>query len=118
MSSIEEYVNQFEGIKKEWILEFTDYMKQKHPDIEGIIWFRMPTYRIGTAYIAFSVTKDYFAFHTNDLACFTMCKDALDKAAFGKRSVKIKYTDDGAKLVLYNVIEFFSYSHANIQKSI
>lgn len=109
MSAIEEYVNQFDGLRREWIEEYTNYMKEKHPEMEGVIWFRMPTYKVGCSYIAFSVTKAYFAIHTNDNECFQMLKSGLDKAAFGKRSAKVKYTDDGAKHVIYNAIEFFAF---------
>lgn len=111
MNPIDEYVNQFDGIRKEWILEFTQFMDMKHPELFGVIWFRMPTYKIDCFYIAFSVTKLYFAVHTNDSECFAMLKAGLDKASFGKKSARIKYSDEGAKRVIYNTIEFFSYKY-------
>ena len=57
MESIEEYVAQFDELKKAWIVEFTTHMKEKHPELEAVIWFRMPTYRKDCYYIAFSVAK-------------------------------------------------------------
>lgn len=109
MDSIEGYVEQFEELRKAWIAEFTSYMKEKHSELEAVIWFRMPTYRKGCYYIAFSVAKQYFAVHTNDPECFRMLQEGLDKAAFGKRSAKIKYSDEAAKRVIYNAIEFFVF---------
>lgn len=113
MDIISEYCNQFEGIRREWIEEFTTYMSEKHKDIPAVIWFRMPTYKIDSAYIAFSITKDYFGFHTNDKECFSMLSQSLDKAGFGKRSVRIKFTDEGAKTVLFNTIEYFVHKNTN-----
>lgn len=107
LNSIEEYVNQFDGTKREWIEEYTAYMKEKHPEIEGVIWFRMPTYKMDCYYIAFACTKHYFAVHTNDSECFDLLKIGLDNSVFGKRSAKIRYSDDQAKHVVYNTIEFF-----------
>lgn len=107
MNSIEEYVTQFDGTKKDWITEYTQYMKEKHPDIEGVIWFRMPTYRMDCYYIAFACNKQYFAVHTNDSDCYELLKGGLDNSVFGKRSAKIRYSDERAKNVIYNTIEFF-----------
>ena len=109
MGVIEDYVNQFSELKRAWIAEYTEYMKEKHPELEAIIWLRMPCYRRNNTYLAFSVTKHYFAVHTNDKECFLMLQQGLDKASFGKRSARIKFTDDGAKHVIYNVIEYFCY---------
>ena len=114
MNDITTYIEQFEGVKRDWILEFTTYMNKKYPDITGTIWFRMPTYRLGHSYVAFSIAKDYFAFHTNDVECFLMLTTSLSKATFGKKSAKIKFTDDGAKPILYNVIDYFLYKNKNI----
>ncbi|ABX42687.1 hypothetical protein Cphy_2326 [Lachnoclostridium phytofermentans ISDg] len=100
------YVNQFEGIKREWIYEFTEYMKTNHPDIKPVLWFRMPTYRVGTLFFAFSVTKNHFTFHTNDEECMEILKKSLHNASFGKRSAKIKYNDKSESYVIYNMIEY------------
>lgn len=111
METVREYVTQFDGVKREWIEEYTAYMEEKHSELEETIWFRMPTYKIGCSYVAFSVSRDYFAVHTNDRECFAMLQKGLDKAAFGKRSAKIKYSDQGAKHVIYNMIEFFCFKY-------
>ncbi len=106
MDIILNYVNQFEGIRREWIYEFTEYMSRKHPDIKPSLWFRMPTYRIGTLFFAFSAAKNHFTFHTNDAECMGILKKSLEKASFGKRSVKIKYKYKSESLAVYNMIEY------------
>lgn len=108
MDEIEAYVNQFECEKREWIDEFTSYMREKHPQVKAKIWFRMPTYQVNNDYIAFSIAKDHFTFHTNDHECMQMVKDVLDRAKYGKRSVQIHFNDQDAKRVIYNTIELFA----------
>ncbi len=106
MDSVLDYVDQFDGIKREWINDFTEYMRIKHPDIKPVIWFRMPTYRIGTLFFAFSITKYHFTFHTNDEECMDILKKSFSIASFGKRSVKIKYKYKSESYVIYNMIEY------------
>lgn len=106
MDSILNYVNQFDGIKREWISDFTEYMNLNHPDITPVMWFRMPTYRIGTLFFAFSVTKNHFTFHTNDEECMDILKKSFQKASFGKRSVQIKYKYKSDAYIIYNMIEY------------
>lgn len=106
MEAILAYINQFDGIKKEWITAFTEYMNKNHPEIVPIIWFRMPTYRIGTLFFAFSITKNHFVFHTNDIECMEILKTSFPEAIFGKRSVKLRYQRKEDTYILYNMIEY------------
>ncbi|MDD5937290.1 MAG: hypothetical protein PUC65_17265 [Clostridiales bacterium] len=108
MSEIKAYVDQFEQEKREWILEFTQYMHDKHPEMKPTIWFRMPTYKKDNVYIAFSVAKQHFTVHTNDEQSFQLMKEALPDCKVGKRSIQIKYDQLDAKRVIYNTIEFLA----------
>lgn len=117
MQTVDEYINQFESKQKQWIIEFVAYMREKHPEITETLSYKIPTYKFSNTYIAFSIAKNHFTFHTLDFDCIEMLKDQLPKATFGKGCAKIKYTDKEAKQILFQMFEYIIKRHKdNINK--
>lgn len=106
--AVDEYVNNLEGKQKEWVLYFVNYMRKNHPDLEEVISFKMPTYKLGSGklrnYIAFSPAKYHFSMHTMDFEYVEILKTKLEKAGDGKGCVKVKYTNPREREVLTQAI--------------
>lgn len=100
MNAVDEYVNRFEGEKKEWLTTMISFMRRDFPELKETIFYQMPAYRFDDQYIAFSVAKDHFSFHTLDFEMIEELKRLLPKAKFGRGSAQIKYTDRAAIPVL------------------
>lgn len=103
MGPVDEYINSFEGEKREWLNTMVTFMRQNFPDIRESIFYQMPAFRFDGQYIAFSVAKDHFSFHTLDFEMIEELKGRLPKAKFGKGSAKIKYSDRAAIPILFDI---------------
>ena len=112
MDTIKDYIDLYEGQQRDWLVEFTNYMEKEFPNIPGAIWFKMPTYKFDDTYIAFSIAKTHFTFHTLDFDCIIELKSQLPKASFGKGCAKVKYTDTDAKAVLFQMCHQIVEKHS------
>ncbi len=79
MGSVDEYINSFEGEKKEWMLELVDYMRTRYPEIDEDIVFNIPTYIFNKMYIAFSIVKNCFHFRSRDSEMIEKLKKECEK---------------------------------------
>jgi hypothetical protein len=62
-----------------------------------------PTVAPDGRYIAFSVAKEHFTFHTLDFEAIDELKALLPEAKFGRGSAKIKFSDRAAIPVLFDM---------------
>lgn len=104
MKTVDEFMDQYEGIQRQWIETFVAYMRKHYSEIEEVISYGIPTYKFDKMYIAFSLAKTHFTFHTLDFEMIEMMKDWLPRAKFGKGSAKVKYDDKEAETVLFDCI--------------
>jgi uncharacterized protein YdhG (YjbR/CyaY superfamily) len=102
--SVNEYVNNYEGEKKEWLVTFITYMRENFPDISEVISYQIPTYKFNHTYIAFSIAKEHFTFHTLDFEMIEELKTLLPRAKFGKGSAKVKFDDHDSIPILKKMI--------------
>jgi uncharacterized protein YdhG (YjbR/CyaY superfamily) len=91
--TVNEYINNYQGEQKEWLTTFVTFMRENFPEIPEAISYQIPTYKFNRTYIAFSVAKEHFTFHTLDFDMIEELKTQLPKAKFGKGSAKVKYAD-------------------------
>jgi uncharacterized protein YdhG (YjbR/CyaY superfamily) len=103
MSAVDDYVNRYDGEKKEWLTTMVTFMRQTFPGAKETISYQMPMYKFDGQYIAFSVAKDHFTFHTVDFEMIEELKSLLPKAKFGRGSAKIDYSDRAAIPVLFDM---------------
>jgi uncharacterized protein YdhG (YjbR/CyaY superfamily) len=103
MSTVNDYVNSHEGLHKEWLGTFVEFMCTTFPDLQETISYQMPTYKFDGQYIAFSVAQDHFTFHTLDFDMIEELKTLLPKAKFGKGSAKVRYDDKEAIPTLFEM---------------
>lgn len=101
MSTVNDYVNSHEGLQREWLATFVDFMRTTFPDLQETISYQVPTFKFDGQYIAFSVAQDHFTFHTLDFDMIEELKTVLPKAKFGKGSAKVKYDDKEAIPILF-----------------
>ena len=117
MGTVDDYVNSFEGEKKEWLKTFVTFMRENFPEIQETISYQMPTYKFNRKYIAFSVAKDHFTYHSLDFEMINALKNLLPKAKFGKGCAKISYNDKAAIPILFDMSrKIVERSKANVIK--
>ncbi len=62
-SEVNNYISTLLEIEKDWMIYFINYMRENHPELEEVISFKMPTYKLGSGklrnYIAFSPAKNH-----------------------------------------------------------
>jgi len=104
MDLVNNYIDNFEGDKKEWVVTFVTFMRENYPNIKETISFQIPTYKFNGMYIAFSAkAKEHFTFHSIDFEMIEELKKLLPKAKFGKGCAKVKYEDKAAIPVLFDM---------------
>lgn len=102
MQQVNEYMDRYEGEKKEWLTTFVRFMRENLPDIPETIFYQMPAYKFDGTYIAFSLASEHFTFHTLDFDMIEELRELLPGAKFGKGSAKVKYSDMEAIPVLFD----------------
>jgi len=103
MDKVDDYINQFDNEQKEWLTTFVTFMRENYPNLPEIISYQMPTYKFNRTYIAFSVAKDHFSFHTLDFEMIEELKQQLPRAKFGKGCAKVKYSDRESIPILFEM---------------
>jgi uncharacterized protein YdhG (YjbR/CyaY superfamily) len=103
MKTVNDYVNSFEGEKKEWLLTFITFMRENFPEAQETISYQMPMYKFGKMYIAFSIAKDHFTYHTVDFEMIEALKTLLPRAKFGRGSAKVSFDDRSAIPILFDM---------------
>jgi uncharacterized protein YdhG (YjbR/CyaY superfamily) len=103
MKTVDEYVNSFEGVKKEWLTIFVSFMRENFPEVQETISYQMPMYKFNRKYIAFSAAKEHFTFHSLDFEMIEALKELLPRAKFGKGSAKVKYEDRESIPILFEM---------------
>jgi uncharacterized protein YdhG (YjbR/CyaY superfamily) len=112
MTTIPEYTAQFKGAPRAWLDVFIRFMKENHPSIPGKISYQIPMYKFDGTYIAFSVAKTHFTFHTLDFERIEELKGLLPKSTkFGKGSAKVKYNETAAQAILLSMCSKIIESH-------
>ena len=103
------YIDGLVGEQKEWMQFFVDYMRKNHSELEEVISFKMPTYKLGSGklrnYIAFSHTKNHFSMHSMDFEYISILKEKLKKPGKGKGCVNVSYSNIDEKDILIQGIE-------------
>ena len=99
-STIDEYTDSMNGIKKNCIDDFIAFMKTAFPKITPKIRYSMPMWCVGAkmynGYVAVSVADKHYSVHFLDESYIIKLKEMLPDCGFGKRCVNIKYGDDKA----------------------
>jgi len=101
ISTVEEYVNQFDGIKKQRLETLIEFMRTNFPEARETISYQMPMFKLNGSYVAFSAAKNHYTFHTLDFDLIEELKTQLPRAKFGKGSAKVPYDDEEALPVLF-----------------
>lgn len=108
-NEIDIYLTEFEGDSKEWLTTFVNYMRNKYPQLEEVISFKMPTYKLGSGkernYIAFSVGKNHFSLHTMDFDYINILKEKLSRPGKGKGCVNVPFKNVDDREIIFHAIE-------------
>lgn len=89
MDKIQDYINQFEDSKREWLEQLVTFMREQTQRQEGFDYKR-PTYKGHDFYIAFAAKKNYFSFYTDEVSVLEIFKAEMLSTSLGKGCAKIK----------------------------
>ena len=103
MPTVDDYVNKFEGEQKEWLTTMVSFMREQYPEIPERISYQMPMWKFNGTYIAFSVAKDHFSYHSLDFPMIEELKTLLPRAKFGKGCAKIPYSERESIPILFEM---------------
>lgn len=108
-TQVNNHISELDETEKDWMNFFVHYMREKHPDLEEVISFKMPTYKLGSGklrnYISFSTAKKHFSMHSMDFEYIAELKEKLTKPGSGKGCVHIPYENTAERTVLLDGIE-------------
>ncbi len=100
--------NTLSGEGKRWVREFVDWMREHYPELEEVISFQMPTFKLGSGanrhYLSFHAAKEHFSFHTMDFDFIDALRTKLAKPGKGKGCVQVRFDDEQGKQVLFSAI--------------
>lgn len=107
-NAVDEYTSQLIGDAKEWTMLFVEHMRKHYPQLEEVISFQMPTYKLGSGpnrkYIAFGTAKHHFSLHTTDFEYIVHLKTKLKHGGKGKGCVNVKFTSNDEIDILFRAI--------------
>ena len=108
-TAVTDYLATLEGAAKEWNAYFIHYMRTNYSELEEVISFQMPTYKLGTgkdrSYIAFGVGKNHFSLHALDFALIASLKEQLSKPGKGKGCVNVPFDKVEEREILKQAID-------------
>lgn len=108
-SEVDDYIFTLSEVEKDWMIYFINYMRENHLELEEVISFKMPTYKLGSGklrnYIAFSLAKNHFSMHSMDFEYIAMLKDQLSNPGKGKGCVHVNYFRKDERQILIKGIE-------------
>jgi hypothetical protein len=94
---------------REWLAEFYEYMDTTYPDLPWTMFRQVPMYKFKRSYqegyVMFTAASTHFSLHILDFALVEELKATLDRASFGKGSIKVKYRDTDLIPVLKQTID-------------
>lgn len=106
---VDEYLAQLAGNEREWSAVFIKYMREKYPELEEVISFKIPTYKLGSGkarnYIAFGFGKSHFSLHSMDFEYIAEIKCELSKPGKGKGCVNVPFSKIEEREVLFKAID-------------
>ncbi len=104
MNTIYEYVNQFQGIKREWLEKLVIFMREE-TQLQECFDYKMLTYKGHNFYIAFASQKNYFSFYTDEARVLEIFKAEIPSTSLGKSCARIKYKEQDAVNVMMHIIK-------------
>ncbi|MEG0540721.1 MAG: DUF1801 domain-containing protein [Angelakisella sp.] len=109
INEVDNYIQTLANTEQEWMSFFVRYMREKHANLEEVISFKMPTYKLGSGkqrnYIAFSPAKNHFSMHSMDFEYIEILKKQLSSPGKGKGCVQVKYQNPEERIILLEAIE-------------
>lgn len=102
MDKIQDYINQLEDVKKEWVEQLVLFMREE-TQLEECFDSKMPTYKGHNFYIAFAAQKNYFSFYTDEVSVLELFKAEMPSTSLGKSCARIKYKENDALNVMIQI---------------
>ncbi len=107
--NVDAYLAGLEGEARDWTAHFVDYMRERHPECEELLYYGTPTYRPVPGdkqkFIAFSAADAHLSMHTLDFDFIVELRGRLKKPGKGKGCVNVPYKNENERGALEQAIE-------------
>jgi len=111
MEEVDDFIGMYSGEKAEWLVEMINFMRRTFPEIKEVMSYKIPTFKFDKTYIAFSIAKDHFSFHSKDFDMIEELKKQLPKEKFGRGCVKVRFANKDAIPVLKEMCKMIVSKH-------
>lgn len=103
--AVEQCIANMPEESKPLIMQFVEWMRTRYPELEEVVSFQMPTFKLGSGenrnYISFNGNKTFVSVHTMDFAMIEKLKPLLAKPGKGKGCVQIGlFDEEGLQTIL------------------
>lgn len=115
MSKIQNYLEQFEDVKREWVEQLVLFMREE-TQLQECFDYKMPTYKGHDFYIAFAAQKNYFSFYTDEGSVLEIFKAEMPSTSLGESCARIKYKEQDALNIMMNIIKEIISMHRDTRK--
>lgn len=113
--SPEEYIAAQQPVAQEWLREFHDYVATHYPSVPPIMFRGVPMFRFEDSYlkgyVMFTAASKEMSAHAIDFDLVDAAKDAVGGSQPAKGCVKVKYTDDTSKPIVYEMVDAVMARH-------
>jgi hypothetical protein len=108
IETVSQYLDSLPEVARAWAAEFIDDTAARYPSVPLILFRQRPMFKFGRSYqqgyVMFTAAKAHFSVHSVEFDLIEELKAELPGAAFGKGNVKVRFTDEAAKPVLYDYV--------------
>ncbi|MEF9960994.1 MAG: DUF1801 domain-containing protein [Niameybacter sp.] len=115
MDKIQDYINQFEDPKREWLEQLVTFMREQ-TQLQECFDDKMPTYKGHDFYVAFAAQKNYFSFYTDEVSVLEIFKAEMSSTSLGKSCARIKYKEDDALNLMMQITKEIIMMHRDTRK--
>jgi hypothetical protein len=108
LETVEEYLDSLAEPARSWVAEFVADTREHYPSVPPFMFRQRPMFKFGRSYqqgyVMFTAARAHFSVHSVEFDLIEQLKADLPGATFGKGNVKVRYTDEAAKPVLYDYV--------------
>lgn len=93
MKTVHEYIDNTNGIGRDWILEMVDFLESEFPDKKLIMSYGIPMIKLENKhFVGFGVNKDFFSLHTIDYDESSKLRAQLSFKDYSKATTRVRYS--------------------------
>ena len=103
--TVDEYIENLEGERKEAIIKLRTIMKTTFPNLEESMKYGMPTYTLGKEFYAFASQKNYISLYIHEPELLLKYQQEFGRVSTEKSCIRFKKLQDMKFEVIQRMLE-------------